>query len=83
MFQAATVEEIAEEAGYSHGAVYRNIAGKEELFLAIFEDYVTQRIDEVAQATEIEGSFAKRARAAAVDGRVHRGSRHLPAAARV
>lgn len=64
-FQAATVEEIAEEAGYSHGAVYSNFAGKEELFLAVFEQYMTQRIDEVAHATEIEGSFAQRAQAAA------------------
>ncbi len=64
-FQAATVEEIAEEAGYSHGAVYSNFAGKEELFLAVFERYMAQRIDEVARATEIDGSFAQRARAAA------------------
>lgn len=64
-FQAATVEEIAEEAGYSHGAVYSNFSGKEELFLVVFEQYMTQRIEEVAHATEIEGSFAERARAAA------------------
>lgn len=64
-FQAATVEEIAEEAGYSHGAVYSNFAGKEELFLAVFEQYMAQRIDEVAHATEIGGSFAERARAGA------------------
>jgi AcrR family transcriptional regulator len=64
-FQAATVEEIAEQAGYSHGAVYSNFAGKEELFLAVFEQYMSQRVDEVAQAIETEGSFAARARAAA------------------
>jgi AcrR family transcriptional regulator len=64
-FQAARVEEIAEEAGYSHGAVYSNFAGKEELFLAVFGDYMTKRIEEVAHATEIEGSFAERARAGA------------------
>ncbi len=64
-FQAATVEEISEQAGYSHGAVYSNFAGKEELFLAVFEQYMTQRIAEVAQASEIEGSFAERARAGA------------------
>jgi AcrR family transcriptional regulator len=64
-FQAATVEEIAEVAGYSHGAVYSNFAGKEDLFLAVFESYMTQRIVEVARATQIEGSFAERARAAA------------------
>ncbi len=64
-FQAATVEEIAAEAGYSHGAVYSNFTGKEQLFLAVFEQYMTQRIEEVAHATEIEGSFAERARAGA------------------
>jgi AcrR family transcriptional regulator len=64
-FQGATVEEIAEAAGYSHGAVYSNFAGKEELFLAVFERYMAQRIEEVANATEIEGTFAERARAAA------------------
>jgi AcrR family transcriptional regulator len=64
-FQAARVEEIAEEAGFSHGAVYSNFSGKEELFLAVFEQYMTQRIAEVEQATAIDGSFAERARAAA------------------
>jgi AcrR family transcriptional regulator len=64
-FRAATVEEIAEHAGYSHGAVYSNFAGKEELFLAVFERYMSLRIDEVAQASDVEGSFPERARAAA------------------
>jgi AcrR family transcriptional regulator len=64
-FQATTVEEIAERAGYSHGAVYSNFAGKEELFLAVFERYMTQRIEETAAASEIEGTFPERSRAAA------------------
>lgn len=34
-FVGASVEEIAEAAGYSIGAVYSNFAGKEELFLAL------------------------------------------------
>src|SRR5258706_6443215 len=34
-FDAASVEEIAEEAGYSKGAVYSNFASKEELFLTL------------------------------------------------
>jgi AcrR family transcriptional regulator len=64
-FQAATIEEIAEEAGYSHGAVYSNFTGKEELFLAVFEQYMSQRVQEVARAADIDGSFAERARAGA------------------
>jgi AcrR family transcriptional regulator len=47
-FHAATVEEIAEEAGYSHGAVYSNFAGKEDLFLAVYEQRVASRVREVA-----------------------------------
>ena len=35
-FYGASVEEIAEEAGYSRGAVYSNFAGKEEMFLALW-----------------------------------------------
>jgi AcrR family transcriptional regulator len=48
-FQAASVEEIAEEAGYSHGAVYSNFDGKADLFLAVFEDYMTERVRELAE----------------------------------
>lgn len=36
-YEAGTVEEIAAEAGFSTGAIYSNFAGKEDLFLAVFE----------------------------------------------
>lgn len=39
-FNGASIEEVAETAGFSKGAVYSNFSGKEELFLAL----VTQRI---------------------------------------
>lgn len=48
-FRAASVEEIAEEAGYSHGAVYSNFDGKADLFLAVFEDYMAERLRELAE----------------------------------
>ena len=44
-FEAAALEEIAEVAGYSRGAIYKNFGGKEELFLA-----VNQRMNERALA---------------------------------
>ncbi|HVC07903.1 MAG TPA: TetR/AcrR family transcriptional regulator [Solirubrobacterales bacterium] len=47
-YAAASVEEIAEQAGYSHGAVYSNFDGKADLFLAVFEDYVAGRARELA-----------------------------------
>jgi len=36
-YYAATVDEIAAEAGYSKGAVYSNFSNKEELFLALID----------------------------------------------
>lgn len=48
-YEGATVEEIAERAGYSHGAVYSNFAGKDDLFLAVFEEYMAGRARELAQ----------------------------------
>jgi AcrR family transcriptional regulator len=37
-FFAASLDEVAEEAGYSKGAVYSNFADKEDLLLALIED---------------------------------------------
>jgi AcrR family transcriptional regulator len=67
-FQAASVEEIAEEAGYSHGAVYSNFEGKADLFLAVFEDYMAERVRELAEtqaALADDASLEIRARALA------------------
>ena len=47
-YEGASVEEIAERAGYSHGAVYSNFAGKSGLFLAVFEQYMAERGQELA-----------------------------------
>ena len=37
-FYAASVEEVAEEAGYSKGAVYSNFESKEDLFMTLLEE---------------------------------------------
>jgi AcrR family transcriptional regulator len=34
-FEGASLEEIAEAAGYTRGAIYKHFSGKEELFLAV------------------------------------------------
>jgi AcrR family transcriptional regulator len=47
-YKGASVEEIAEEAGYSHGAVYSNFDGKADLFLAVLEEYMAERAQELA-----------------------------------
>ena len=48
-YSGASVEEIVEEAGYSHGAVYSNFDGKADLFLAVFEEYMAERVRELAE----------------------------------
>ncbi len=52
-FHGASVEEIAREAGASTGAVYSNFAGKEDLFLALFEESVAA---DIAAYTELSAS---------------------------
>jgi AcrR family transcriptional regulator len=44
-FHAASLDEIAEEAGYTKGAVYSNFASKDDLFLAVLDDYFKRRAD--------------------------------------
>ena len=49
-FHAATVDEIAEEAGYSVGALYSNFDGKDDLFLAVFDGHLRWYADRLAEA---------------------------------
>ena len=44
-YVAASVEQIAEEAGLTSGAVYSNFHGKDDLFLAVFGDYYGERAE--------------------------------------
>jgi AcrR family transcriptional regulator len=64
-FHRASLEEIAEEAGHSTGAVYSNFAGKEDLFLAVLDDHIAKRLEAVDAAVARATSPADRARAGA------------------
>lgn len=66
-FHRSLLSEIAEEAGYSTGAVYSNFAGKEELFLAVLDEHIEARLRAVEQAVHTVDSPAARVRAAADD----------------
>jgi AcrR family transcriptional regulator len=46
-FEAARLEDIAAEAGYTRGAFYANFESKEDIFFALLEHWVAQRIEEV------------------------------------
>ncbi len=50
-FEAAKLQEIAAEAGYTRGAFYANFESKEDLFLALLEGEISSRISTVEQMT--------------------------------
>jgi AcrR family transcriptional regulator len=62
-----SIDEVAEDAGYTKGAFYANFRSKQELFLAMLDERFTQRIEEVDRAFSDEGSPPQQARQAAAD----------------
>jgi AcrR family transcriptional regulator len=49
-FEAARLEDIAARAGYTRGAFYANFNSKEDIFFALFEEWVSERIESVTSA---------------------------------
>ena len=43
-FEASRLEDIASRAGYTRGAFYANFQSKEDIFFALLEQWVTERI---------------------------------------
>ena len=56
-FGGASLDEIAEVAGYTKGAVYSNFGSKDELFLAVLQDRMRRQV-------ELLNGLAERAKAA-------------------
>ena len=56
-YYAATLEQIADEAGFSKGVVYSRFASKADMFLALLEDRIEERAAQNAGAAkELAGS---------------------------
>src|ERR1700733_5469601 len=64
-FHGASVEEIAREAGATTGALYSNFAGKEDLFLALFEERIATDVGDYSQIVASGTTFEEQARGAA------------------
>ena len=60
-FHAATVDEVADAAGYTKGAVYSNFATKDELFLALLDQRLAAQLRQVEALSAIESSEELRA----------------------
>lgn len=63
-YHGASVGEIAREAGATTGALYSNFAGKEELFLALFEERIAADVNEYSEIVADGASLEEQARGA-------------------
>jgi AcrR family transcriptional regulator len=64
-FHGASVEEVAREAGATTGALYSNFAGKEDLFLALFEERIAADVGDYSQIVAAGATIEEQARGAA------------------
>lgn len=51
-FNGASVDQVAEAAGFTKGAVYSNFTSKEELFLELLDRQVDRSVDVLAEVVE-------------------------------
>lgn len=62
-FHGASLDEIAEEAGYTKGAVYSNFAGKDDLYLALLDAHYDGRVAAYVEMMLDEPTFEDAVRA--------------------
>ena len=59
-FEAARLEDIAAGAGYTRGAFYANFKSKEDIFFALFEEWVRERVESFTNALRRHSHPAER-----------------------
>jgi AcrR family transcriptional regulator len=60
--QQASIDQVAEEAGFTKGAFYANFASKEELFLAMLDERFAGRLAEIGQVVADDDQLEDQAR---------------------
>jgi AcrR family transcriptional regulator len=63
-YHGASVGEIAREAGATTGALYANFAGKEDLFLALFEERIAADVGDYSEIVAGGATLEEQARGA-------------------
>jgi AcrR family transcriptional regulator len=63
----ASLDLVAEEAGFTKGAVYANFGSKEALFLAMLDERFAQRVADLDRVLASEGTVEEQARQAGSD----------------
>ena len=54
-FHGASLDDVASTAGFTKGAVYSNFKGKDELFVAVFEDRLTREETDMRRVLDQSG----------------------------
>jgi len=65
--QQASIDEVAEHAGHTKGAVYGHFANKEELFLAMLDDRFARHLEEIDDVLASDAEPEDQARAGAAN----------------
>ena len=60
--QQASIDEVAQDAGFTKGAFYANFKSKEELFLAMLDERFAKRIEDIEDVIASDGSPVEKAR---------------------
>jgi AcrR family transcriptional regulator len=63
----ASIDDVAERAGFTKGAFYANFASKEELFLAMLDERFAARLEEIEATTATDEAPEEQARQAGAD----------------
>ena len=66
-YDKASLDEVAEEAGFTKGAVYSNFKGKEDLFLATIDAHFERRLEAIRRVLAEEPDEEGTAYAAGMD----------------
>ena len=66
-FRDASIDDVAEDAGFTKGAFYANFASKEELFLAMLDEHFARRVQEIERLVAADGTDAEKAMQAGAD----------------
>jgi AcrR family transcriptional regulator len=64
-YHATSVDEVAEEAGFTVGALYSNFSGKQDLFLAMLEEHFARQMALYAEISSRGHTVEAKARGAA------------------
>ncbi len=65
--QQASIDEVAEDAGFTKGAFYANFKSKEELFLAMLDERFAERLEQIERAAASDADMDRQVRQASAD----------------